>query len=352
MYSKTVDEIQTEILSNIPDTYQKTIGFEMWDFSRAVASPISGLLGNLDIVYGKNDVDNLTGDELTKWVLQRKGIVRKPAAYATASLTVAGTFEINIGDIFETAGGIQFKAIATATTSPVQVQCLTAGIIGNVIANSITVMPVTISGVTSATNSAPATGGYEQESDSDLRARYYETCQAPATSGNIYHYRIWAKEITGVGDAKVFPLEFGANTVEIVIIDSNKQPASSDLVTTVQNYIDPDTSGLGEGQAPIGAYCTVMAAIAKNINVSCNITLKNGYTIEESTANIETSIKAYLAGIAFKQNFVSYAKIGNAIIDSEGVNDYTSLTVNTGVINVSVAAKEVAILNNLAVTDV
>ena len=346
MYSKTVDEIQAEILSNIPDTYQKTIGHEMWDFSRAVAGPISGLLSNQDVIYGKNDVDNLEGDELTKWVLQRKGIIRKLAAYATASLTVAGTFEIKAGDLFETTGGIQFEAVEDGTSSPVQVKCLTAGSVGNVPAGSITIMPVTIPGVTSVINDAAATGGYEQESDPDLRQRYYEACQAPATSGNIYHYKIWAKEITGVGDAKIFPLEGGDNTVTITIIDSNKQPASTELVAEVQEYIDPSSAGIGAGQAPIGAYCTVEAATAKNIDISATITIASNYTFAQAYENAENAIKAYFAEIAFKQDFVSYAKIGNAIIASAGVYDYSDLLVNLGVVNIDLTTKEVPVLNS------
>lgn len=349
MYSKTVNEIQAEILSNIPDTYQKTIGFEMWDFSRAVSVPLAGLLNNLDIVYGKNDVDNLSGDELTKWVLQRKGIVRKLATPATALLTVTGTFNIKAGDLFETPGGIQFKAIENTSVSPVKVECLTAGSIGNVIVNSITIIPVTIPGVISVINEQPATGGYDQESDPDLRTRYYEACQAPATSGNVYHYKIWSKSITGVGDAKIFPLWNGDNTVKVVIINNNKLPADTALVSEVQEYIDPNSEGKGEGQAPIGAYCTVVSALAKNIDISVDITLSAGYTLDEAKINISNSLKSYLASIAFKQNYISYAKIGDGVINSEGVEDYTNLTVNSGIVNVSVVDTEIAILNNLAV---
>jgi uncharacterized phage protein gp47/JayE len=351
MYSKTVGEIQTEILNNIPDTYQKTVGFEMWDFSRACATVISGLSSDLDVVYGKNDVDNLSGDELEKWVFQRKGLTRKPATFATATLHIIGTFEIKAGDIFETAGGIQFKAIADTTSSPVQVQCLIAGALGNVIADSITLMPVTIAGIISVTNPLAATGGYEAESDDSLRERYYEVCQAPPTSGNVYHYKIWSKEITGVGDAKVFPLAFGVNTVEIVIVDSNKEPASNDLVEQVQDYIDPDISGRGEGQAPIGAYCTVNPATAKNIDVSCKIKLDGTCTLEEATANINTAIVKYNASIAFKSDFVSFAHVGSYILSSAGVDDYSDLTINTGVSNIILADREVPVLNNLVVTE-
>lgn len=41
-----------------------------------------------------------------------------------------------------------------------------------------------------------------KKSDDELRDRYFEKVSLPATSGSKYHYEQWAKEISGVGDAK------------------------------------------------------------------------------------------------------------------------------------------------------
>lgn len=68
----------------------------------------------------------------------------------------------------------------------------------------------------------------DQETDDELRARYYIKIQTPATSGNAYHYRLWSKEVSGVGDAKVYPLWNGNGTVKVLIIDSNKTGAEPD----------------------------------------------------------------------------------------------------------------------------
>ena len=79
------------------------------------------------------------------------------------------------------------------------VVCTTAGIVGNVGVNSITKMPVTISGVTSVTNATPTSGGYDEEVDNDLRERTYSKIRTPGTSGNINDYRNWALSVEGVG---------------------------------------------------------------------------------------------------------------------------------------------------------
>jgi uncharacterized phage protein gp47/JayE len=353
-FTKTPEEILTELLANISDTYQKTIGYPAYDFSKTFAMSESGLYSAIDIVDKMRDVANLTGDDLTKFVLQRKGIIRKLATFSTGVLAVTGSATINTGDLFESAGGIQFKATETktiTTSGTINIQCLTAGEAGNIGANSITLMPVTIAGITSVTNEAGTSGGYEAESDNDLRQRYLDALLLPITSGNKNHYITWAKEVAGVGGAKVFPLEYGNNSVEVIIIDANKQPADAGLIADVQEYIDPASSGSGEGQAPIGAYCYVNSATGVNINISCTITLLSGYLIADVQTNIENSIVAYLKSIAFNQDFVSYAQIGSYILNSEGVQDYADLLVNEGTSNIALGAKEVAIIGTVEASE-
>lgn len=353
MFSKNTNIVHNEILNNIPDTYQKTVGYPIYDISRAVAIAVSGLTTDLDTVYNFQDVENKSGDDLTLFVLQRKNIIRKLATYAATNLTITGeNFIIKKGDLFSTNGNILFASTVdyTGNSTIIPVQSLTLGSVNNVIANTIINMPVTIAGITSITNLTDVTNGYDEESDSELRQRYYDAIQEPAISGNVYHYKQWAKSIIGVGDCKVNPLANGDGTVEVVLINQNKQPASDDLVLEVQNYIDPSSSGQGNGQAPIGAYCYVVSATALNINVSVTLTLVSGYILANVKTNIENKITEYLKSVAFQQNFISLAKIGNAILDSEGVLDYSSLLINGLASNLAIGEKQVAILGTVTVT--
>lgn len=344
------EDIQKTLLDNISDNYQKTIGFPTYDILRAFSFGLSPFYGALEQVAGKLDVDNLSGEELERYTKQRRNVKRKQATFATVTLTVTGTGTVEKGDLFETKTGAQFAAVETAEiveTGNVLVQAVTSGTAGNVAANTITQIPQTIQGITACTNEQPAAGGYEAETDDSLRERYYEAVQQPATSGNIYHYMQWAKEVEGVGDAKVFPLWNGDNTVKVTIINSDKQPADSALVKKVQDYIDPNSSGTGEGEAPIGAYCTIVSAAAKTITVSANIQLLAGYEKETVEATIKKGITGYLQSIAFKQDYVSYGKIANEINDADGVKDYSGLFVNGGTANIEVAEEEVATLGEV-----
>jgi len=350
---KTIVTLQNEMLSNISEDYEKSPGNLPYDLLRSFAIELSNLYIDLAAIADKIDVDKLLGEELDKYVFQRKGLNRKQPTYAVGVLTVVGNGTINIGDIFESVSGVQFTAtqtIAVAGTANVSIQAVIPGGSGNLGANVITQMPITITGITSVNNAEGTYNGYEGETDASLRERYYSELQKPPSSGNIYHYLCWANEVPGVGDAKVIPLWNGNNTVKVVIIDSNKVPASAGLVNSVQVYIDPGISGNGSGAAPMGAYCTVVSATAKNINISVNITRLAGYSVAEVTASITTSITAYLASIAFKQDSVSYAQISSSILNSKGVQDLSSLLVNGGTSNVAVATGEVAVLGSVSVT--
>jgi uncharacterized phage protein gp47/JayE len=115
----------------------------------------------------------------------------------------------------------------------------------------------------------------------------------------------------------------------------------------------------GDGKAPIGAAVYVEAATAVSINVSATLTIKTGYDPATVKAAAETAIVNYLKGIAFKdvntpgkesENDVKYARIANAILDTEGVEDYQNLLVNGGTANITIGAQEVAIKGTVTLT--
>ena len=354
--SYDIESLHSDMLSEISDAYQKTIGFPTYDLTRAFALAIKSLSEDADFAMRKTDVDNLEGDELAKWCFQRKGISRTPATYAAGTVTVTESWSggnIEVGDLFETPGGIQFTATQSVpgavVGSTIPVKAVEPGASGNVAAGSITLMPVTLFGISGVTNEEATFGGYDAESDESLRARYYAAIVQPATSGNKYAYANWAGEIPGVGPVRVFPLAYGDNTVEVCILGNDMHPATQDLIAAVQDHIDPDSSGAGEGCAPIGAYCTVTTATPVNINVSCEAVLEVGADEAVVLENVKRSIDEYLASLAFQASEVSYARIANAVMGTEGVVDYTGLTVNGGNVNVAVGERQVAVRGTVTI---
>ena len=349
-YRKSADSIQKELLSEIEDSYEKSKGYFLWDILKAVAVGMKNLLEKLQIVSDKLDIENIYDEERERFIFQRTGITRRQATFSEGVITVKGNGIVKKGDLFETEGLIRFKAVETVNVieqADIIVKAVTAGAIGNVPMGSITKMPITIQGITSCTNHTATEGGYQQENDKDLLVRYYERLREPATSGNIYHYKRWAKEVEGVGAVNVFPLWNGDNTVKIVIIDLERQPASDELVEKVQNYIDPNSTGTGQGQAPIGAYCTVESAKPKIINVSVLLHVSKYVLLEVIKKEIENKIIEYFKQIAFEQEYASFAQIGANILSVENVLDYENMTLNGLTQNITCQKYEVMILGEV-----
>jgi uncharacterized phage protein gp47/JayE len=347
------ETILTALLASIPNTYDKSAGSFIYDNLAAVAERMAVVDTDLATAQGKLSIANLSGTDLAIRINERTGLTRKAATNATGIVTVTGSGTITIGDLFETSSGTQFRAIETkviAISGSVNVQAALFGGGGNVASGTIVLFPVTLTGFTAVNNAAITAGGFDAETDADLLRRYYDYIQSPATSGNKNEYLVWAKSVSGVGDAKVIALWSGNNTVKVVIIDSNKQPASASIVLDVQNYIDPGITGLGDGVAPIGAFVTVVSATGVNINVVATITLSVGYDLATATINIRAALTAYLKSIAFTQSIVSYAKVGDAVLNSLGVEDYTGLTVNGGTTNIPITGLQVAVLDTTTIT--
>lgn len=300
-----------------------------------------------------------TSDGLDKRLSERGMQPRYPGEQAKGNILlgkgspfVIGS-TIQKGTIFKTiCGKIELEVTAdtnviTGTTScAVPVKCTTVGTQGNLLPNTeLTYSGVAINEVeTIKVDASGLTGGKNPELNDEVKARLLDDMRKSVTSNNKNHFVKWAKEVSGVGDALCIPLWNGDNTVKVVILDINKLPASAELVAAVQNYIDPGSSGMGEGQAMFGSFVTVVAAAGININVSATLTIKPGYTIEQVAYLFREALTEYLKSIAFKpDNTVRYTRIGTLIMDTEGALDYSNLTVNGGTANININAGSVAV---------
>ena len=71
---------------------------------------------------------------------------------------------------------------------------------------------------------------------------------------------------------------------------------------------------------------------------------------EATTQAIRDAAKGYFSSIAFAQDYVSLARLGEAILGAAGVLDYESLTLNGSVANISVGARQAAVPGEVTVT--
>lgn len=198
--------------------------------------------------------------------------------------------------------------------------------------------------------------GADDEDDESLRKRVQEKIAGPAENGNQQHYKTWCESISGVGRARIVPLWAGENTVKGVLIDTEGGPASEAVVQRVQEYIDPGGTGLGEGQANIGAHFTATSATAKRVNISFSVTLAKGGDLASVRSAAQTALKAQIKSINLTTDdsetpTLRISTVGNTIYSLLGVLDYANLRFNGQTANVEAGKEEVFVLGEVTVSE-
>lgn len=346
-YNEELSNIQADLLDKMPDTYSKIKGTWLWEMFKAFAIKIFELLGLLTDTAKKLNVENLQGDELDAYVRQWTDLTRKKAQRASGHIDVTGNGTIYAGTLVS-ADGVQYEVVSDVEVNGTAIANIVAvepGESGNTSANTVTTMVTSNANVKSITNSKPIDGGVDEETDDALRDRYYLRLSMPATSGNKAHYILWATECAGVGGAKATRDTKVANKVNVYICDDSGGVADTATVRLVQDYIDPNKNGDGSGVAPIGAICEVFSAGIKAVNISGTVELDNTLDADEVLKNIKTNIVEYLSQINFQKTELSYAKLLNIALSSDGVNDITDFKVNNGYINITCSETEIFSLN-------
>lgn len=358
------DIIHARMMENLPDDIDKTEGGFAHDFTRPAA------LEKAELLIAMNDVIQVFFPEwsyagyLDK-LAASSGLTRKEATAASGVLTITGAegTVFPIGFRFCTpstaiAPNVEFEAMESATidsggTTTIRVTCIETGTVGNVPANCVTLMSSPIGGVASITNEAAITGGTETETDDALRARIIEKDRNGESSfvGCDSDYKRWAREVDGVGTAIVVPEWQGAGTgtVKLIIMDANGQPATEALIQAVYNHIiSPDDRD--ERLAPIGAILTVTTCSAVSINVSGEVMLEDGATIEAVKAAFEEKLKAYFEE-AKEEGSVRYTRVGSVLSETPGVLDYEPFTINGGVTNVAITVDNYPVIGTTVLTE-
>lgn len=328
MYEEmTYENILQDMLNRVISDVDKREGSVIYDALAPCAFKLAESyfqLNNLiDLVSG----DTAVGEYLDRIVADH-GLERKAATYAVRKIETSGV--ISIGTRWS-LGDTSYTVFSSIDATTYMATCDQIGAIGNqyegVLENIDNVLGIT------ATLTDIIEMGADEENDDNLRFRFYTRLQRPATSGNANNYILWALEVPGVGDAKVLPLWNGAGTVKVVIVDSDKMPATEQLTQDVYEYV--------ENERPIGALVTVVSAVTKNITIKAKVSLSIGYTIQSIQSQFVSMLEEYRKEIAFKNTYISYAALSNLLFKVDGVADYSDLKLNDLTQNVPLGNTEI-----------
>ena len=219
--------------------------------------------------------------------------------------------------------------------------CEEAGVIGNEYSGNL-VNITFIQGLASATMSTTLVPARDQETDEELRTRYFESLNMKAFGGNIADYRMKLEEMSGVGAVQIYPTWAGGGTVKLSIVDPQYNPCSDEFVSAVQVAVDPENAegetGQGLGAAPIGHKVTIVTPEEVTLNVSATVTLGTGYSLGQVEEPIKEALTEYIYSLkqewaeANSMNVYScdvfLARVSAAIITVPGVANVTDVLLN------------------------
>lgn len=291
----TFENILKRMLDRVPNKYDKRQGGVIWNALAPAAAELAQMYIELKYIENRTYADTATGEDLTRRAAER-GIIRYPATKAIRK----GIFKTNnglpldvpIGSRF-TGEDLNYTVIEKITDGEFRLECEEPGAIGNVYSGSL--IPVEyINGLVSAELADILIPGENEEDDKSFRKRYFDSLESQAYGGNITDYKKKTNELNGVGGVKVYPVWNGGGTVKLVIIDSNYNKPSQDLIDYVQNEIDPiGHQGEGLGIAPIGHVVTVEGVTERTVNIETNITFQEGYTWADIKNTFKAAINDY-----------------------------------------------------------
>ena len=332
--ARTQEEIMRELQLEHGGAQAQFEGTFEYDVLAANALEFAKVEVELEQAYKAAFADTSWGEYLTLLAKDRN-VIRKLATKAHGTLTVSGHGTVYAGTIFSTQNDTRFAAVTDTEVNgeaEIEIEAVQPGSKSNVLAETVTKIPMSIPGISSVINKGDIYEGYDEESDEDLLERYLIVVRTPATSGNKYHYYNWAMSVEGVGACRVVPIWNGPGTVRVIITDSNGIIASDDLCQKVWEYI--------ETVRPIGADVTVSSPEPIVVNITADI------LGEADKEKLVSDINAYLRQKGLDLRFLSEAQIIDRLMNQSGVIDCGNVYLN-GVKRILVADDETLTLGEV-----
>lgn len=363
----SADEFCRQMLARIPKEIDTTEGSFAFDMLKPPALLADELVQFWLVLGLRNAFHMWAAGRWLDYCAADCGLFRRAATFAYGDVHVVAdpflTFESGFVFSVPSENGtpaVDFETLEDSIVPEsgeltIRVKSVLSGKIGNVRADTITIMKNPVDNVYSITNTETS-GGTEIESDVSLRARiddYYAGRQASYV-GNKKDYVRWAKSVDGVGFAHCIPLYFGANSVKLVIADANGQPATQEILDAVERFIFGSDHDDLERLAPIGVTKWEVAAPNLNyVNYSLDVKIDSDFTLEVVEENIRRKLDAFYMTLADSENrfgTLRYVKVSELILNTAGILDFKHLRINGNLNNVDFDEDELPITGNIELT--
>ena len=360
--TRTYENLMREAIENAPRDVDTSQGSIFFDAIAAACLKLENFYSDLQRDFNLAFIATATGESLDQRAAEYQ-VFRRSALPATYSFFWEGITQPDTGERFFT-DGLYFEL--SNEGGELRLVAEEPGTLSNSVISGTPAIPVNnIIGLTSTSFGERLIPGVDLESDDDLRDRVRSRISRPAENNNRQHYKLWAESIVGVGRARIIPLAAGANTVLGLILDTEGGPASGDILSAVQEYIDPRTlghifnvgttptpfgDGLGDGVSSIGAHFAAVAPAAVPISVTATIETESGADFEQIVEAVNINLRTYLRELALAEDWrptVRISSISSIIYGVPGVADHFGLALNGGSGNLALSETQVAILGEV-----
>jgi uncharacterized phage protein gp47/JayE len=187
------------------------------------------------------------------WLTNSDGSTgRKLATVATGTadfVTSAGSVAVPTGTLLSYATGIDYQTTADILTDPTglpttaPITALDSGSLGNLDPGTALALLTSLTGSVDSITVDTLTGGTDDETDDELRARVLFRIRQPPMGGDADDYVAWTLAVGGVTRAWCSPMEMGVGTVSVRFMMDDLRasnggfPLQSDC-DTVSAYLD------------------------------------------------------------------------------------------------------------------
>lgn len=359
---RTTENLKKEALAEIsPELGISTMA---GSYADAVVGPlaqaVSRLYQALPAVLSMLFIDPASGPFIDLVARDYHSLTRRAGTRARCSITLTGKEGtlIPAGTVFLTAAGLRFILLEPVTipaswSAVGTLEAVQEGAAYNIPQGAIDRMFVNLSGLDSYENTQ-GEGGTDMESDEALYGRVDDARKRPATSGNGWDYRRWALEVEGVGEVKIVELWDGPGTVGLTVADSSFQAPSEEIVQAVLDHVLVNK--------PVGAAPTVTAAREMGITVRARV-ITLGTTAEAVREELEKRLREQFKSMVQtkyrticygpeedKPYTLAYNRVLALLLSIDGVDTFTSLSVNDGKADIIIPADSIPVLKELYVT--
>jgi len=257
---------------------------------------------------------------------------RKLGTFAVGSVTMTGVFGNLVPQFTQmtSADGMTYETteqimIGDAAT-PVGVRALTEGKAGNGAPGDTLGFVIAIAGVDGIATVVTLTGGSDEETDDELRARVLDRIQQPPMGGDAEDYVQWALRVGGVTRAWSAPNEMGIGTCTIRFMaddlrsDNAGFPLQQDIdaVTAYLDTVRPVCVKDRFVEAPIPEPIdftilglnpdtpSVRAEIANSVAGMLHLKAKPGFAVDGVTYPAQTIYAVWVSDAVLNSPGVSY----------------------------------------------